>query len=123
MVALGPVLVKAVSRLWSHLDSGRIGLGWFAVEVDVAGADEVAGEALFVVASRAEVGAAFAVGDGNRQDPSMPLKKMSVIRGLGRWRSGLRIAGAVALELWPVFGAGDDVLELGDHLAAVADPK
>ena len=50
---------------------GAVRVGWillcrFAVEVDVAGADLIACEALFEVACGGEVGAAFAVSDGDR---------------------------------------------------------
>ena len=50
---------------------GAVRVGWillsgFAVKVDVAGADLITCEALLEVACGGKVGAAFAVGDGNR---------------------------------------------------------
>ena len=45
---------------------GWIRFRWLTVEVDVAGADLITCEALLEVACCAEVGAAFAVGDGDR---------------------------------------------------------
>ena len=50
---------------------GAVRVGWirfgrFAVEVDVSRCDLITGEALLEVACGGEVGAAFAVGDGDR---------------------------------------------------------
>ena len=99
--------------------------GRFAFGVDVAEADEVAGEALLEVAGLRKVGLAFAVGDGNGQEGALhPLQEEAgTLEDFDVGVAGLKLLGAVADKLGPVLGAGNDVLQLGNHLTAVADAE
>ena len=102
---------------------GWILLSWFAVEVDVAGADLITCEAFLEVACGREVGAAFAVGDGDREEAAChPLEEDAwAFHDFDVCVARFELLGAVTDELWPVLCAWDDVLQLGDHLATVAD--
>ena len=107
---------------------GTVWVGWihfrcFAVEVNVPGCDLIAGEALLEVARSAEVGAAFAMGDGDWEEAAFHAfeEYRRALHNLNVTVAGFELLGAVTLELWPALGTRNDLFELRDHLAAVAD--
>ena len=67
----------------------------------------------------------FAMGDGDRQGRSGHAGEQNrrALLDLDHRHAGLELFGAVAHETRPALGAGDQFLELREHLAAVADAE
>src|SRR3990167_3178660 len=73
----------------------------------------------------AELGAAFAVRhrDGQQRSLHVLQQDRGILRDLHHGHARLELLRGIAHEMRPAFGAGDDLVQVRHHLAAVADAE
>ena len=104
---------------------GRIARGGLAVVVDVTQCDLAAALHLAQVSAVAELGTPFAMRDGDRQARAFHAieEQRGALLDFDHRDTGLELLGLVAHEARPGLGTRDQLLELGEHLATVADAQ